>query len=277
MQAKTSQEYTQESGDPVSVPASRYSRRVPAAASHCATRGNSAVLALMTEVSATNFGLLIAYLVPGFTALWGTSYFSETIRHWLSGSGGATPTVGGFMYITLASVAAGVTVSTVRWAIIDTIHRWTGLAQPKWDFSRLQDNVTAYNVLNEIHYKYFLFHSNLNVAIVFLYTARRIHLGLLTEPLGWIDLAFLLLCVILFVGARDNLRKYYERVGQLLGTTWSSDCPRCSANRLAHRRQPSAVVVDEPAGLTSSTIGDLKGDIRASQLRRIPERRIAGR
>ena len=61
----------------------------------------------MTEVSATNFGLLIAYRVPGFTALWGTSYFSETVRHWLSGSGATTPTVGGFMYITLASVAAG--------------------------------------------------------------------------------------------------------------------------------------------------------------------------
>src|SRR5437763_832294 len=114
----------------------------------------------MKEVTSSNFGLLIAFLLPGFTSLWGASYFSETVGHWLSDAG-TTPTVGGFMYVTLASVAAGVTVSTVRWAVLDTIHRWTGLPQPAWDFSRLQDNVVAYNVLNEIHYKYYQFHGNL--------------------------------------------------------------------------------------------------------------------
>ena len=50
----------------------------------------------MKEVSLSNFGLLIAFVLPGFMVLWGASYFSETINHWLSGSD-ATPTVGGFM------------------------------------------------------------------------------------------------------------------------------------------------------------------------------------
>ena len=131
----------------------------------------------MKEVSSSNFGLLIAFLLPGFVVVWGASYFSETIALRLSGSG-ATPTVGGFMYVTLASVAAGVTVSTVRWAVIDTLHRWTGLPQPHWDFSRLQDNVAAYNVLNEIHYKFYQFHGNLLIALLFVYVARRVHLGL---------------------------------------------------------------------------------------------------
>ena len=232
----------------------------------------------MTEVSATNFGLLIAYLVPGFTALWGTSYFSETVRHWLSGSGATTPTVGGFMYITLASIAAGVTVSTVRWAIIDTIHRLTGLPQPNWNFSRLQDNVTAYNVLNEIHYKYYLFHSNLFVALLFVYTARRIHFGFFAEPVGWFDLSFLLLSVILFVGSRDNLRKYYERVAQLLGTTSNDRQPSTVAgDRLPQQQQLSPAVADETAELTSSTFGDLTGDAPKDQSRRIRERHTTGR
>ena len=171
----------------------------------------------MKEVSSSNFGLLIAFLLPGFVVLWGASYFSGTIALWLSGSG-ETPTVGGFMYVTLASVAAGVTVSTVRWAVIDTIHHWTGLPQPHWDFSRLQDNVAAYNVLNEIHYKFYQFHGNLLIALFFVYVARRVHLGFFVEPLGWVDLGCLLLSVILFVGSRDTLRKYYVRVSQLLGS-----------------------------------------------------------
>lgn len=156
-------------------------------------------LQFVKDVSASNFGLLIGFLLPGFTVLWGLSYFSETVRNWLSGAS-TTPTVGGFMYVTLASVAAGVTVSTVRWAVIDTVHRWTGLRQPAWDFSRLQDNVAAYNVLNDIHYKYYLFHGNHLISLSFLYVARRIHLGFLTAPFGWADAGFLALSVVLFAG-----------------------------------------------------------------------------
>ena len=80
----------------------------------------------MKDVSPGNFGVLIAFVLPGFVVLWGVSYFSATVRLWLSGAG-TTPTIGGFMFGTLASVAAGVTVSTVRWLVIDKIHHWTGI------------------------------------------------------------------------------------------------------------------------------------------------------
>ena len=189
-------------------------------------------LHVVKDVSSSNFGLLIGFVLPGFTVLWGMSYFSETISHWLAGSS-TTPTVGGFLYVTLASVAAGVMVSTVRWAVIDTIHHWTGLRQPEWDFSRLRQSVAAYNVLNEIHYKYYLFHSNHLVALLLVYLARRIHLGFFTAPWGWLDLGFLVLSVILFVGSRDTLRKYYTRVGQLLG----SEMPKRKAKPVRRGRR----------------------------------------
>ena len=120
----------------------------------------------MKEVSSSNFGLLIAFVLPGFTALWGATYISPVLRSWLGGADATGPTVGGFLYVTLASVAAGLTVSTVRWAIIDTIHHWTGLPQPAWDFSRLQEHVAAYKVLHEIHYKFYQFNSNTLVSLV---------------------------------------------------------------------------------------------------------------
>lgn len=178
----------------------------------------------MKDVSLGNFGVLIAFVLPGFIVLWGVSYFSATVRLWLSGAG-TTPTIGGFMFGTLASVAAGVTVSTVRWLVIDTIHHWTGIRQPPWDFARLQDNVGAYNVLNDIHYKFYLFHANGLIALIFVYVARRAHQGIFTAPVGWFDLGFALLSVVLFVGSRDMLRKYYTRVSGLLGTLQSAPEP----------------------------------------------------
>jgi len=172
----------------------------------------------MKEVSSSNFGLLIAFILPGFTALWGASFISPLLRSWLGGADATGPTVGGFLYVTLASVAAGLIVSTVRWAIIDSIHHCTGLPQPTWDFSRLQENVAAYKVLHEIHYKFYQFNSNTLVSLLFVYIARRIHLGFWTAALGWFDVGVLLLLVIFYVGSRDTLRNFYGRVNDLLGS-----------------------------------------------------------
>jgi hypothetical protein len=42
-------------------------------------------------------------------------------------------------------------------------------------------------------------------------------LGFWSKPLGWADAAFAAVAVVLFVGSRDNLRSYYDRVVMLLG------------------------------------------------------------
>ena len=172
----------------------------------------------MSEVTQKDFGLLIAYLLPGFVALWGVSIFSPTVQTWLGETPPNSPTVGGFFYVTIASVGAGLTVSVVRWAVIDTIHHWTGVRNPQWDFSRLQENVAAFDTLVQIHYHHYQWCSNSLVSLSFLYLARRLSLGFWTSPLGWPDTGFLFLAVILFAGSRDTLRKYYTRVAKLLGT-----------------------------------------------------------
>lgn len=170
------------------------------------------------DLSLTNFGLIIAYLLPGFTALWGVSYFSETVRLWIHGSPADSPTVGGFLYVTMASIAAGLTASTIRWAIIDSIHHRTGIHPPQWDFSLLQRNVDAFGVLVEIHYKYYQFYGNMLIALTFTYCARRWSLGFLQAPVNGYDFAFLFLHSIFFLGSRDSLRKYYQRTAHFLET-----------------------------------------------------------
>ncbi len=172
----------------------------------------------MRSISTSNFGLVIAYLLPGFTALWGLSYVSQTIRSWLAATPTDAPTVGGFLYVTLGSIAAGLTVSTVRWAVIDTIHHWTGISPPHWDFSRLQENINAFSALVEIHYRYYQFYANMLVSLVLACAVRWQALGLWSDFLSWHSLAFLLLGGIFFVASRDTLRKYYSRTAQMLDT-----------------------------------------------------------
>ena len=108
----------------------------------------------MQSVTNANFGPLIAYLVPGATALFGISEFSLALRSWFAVVPPQAPTIGGSLYLTVASIACGMVVSAIRWAIVDTFHRMMGLPMQALDFSKLGQNVEAFNLLIEIHYRH---------------------------------------------------------------------------------------------------------------------------
>ena len=170
----------------------------------------------MRDVSPFNFGVAAAYLVPGFVVLWGASYLSPIMRTWLATPPDNLPTVGGLLYVTVASLAAGTTASAVRWAIFDMLHHRTGVAPPRWDFATLPEKLEAFQTLIEIHYRYYQLHANLLVALAFAYAARFFATPSRAYRVGTVDLGFMIVSVILFLGSRDALRKYYRRAGELL-------------------------------------------------------------
>ena len=172
----------------------------------------------MNILSNENFGLVIAYILPGFVALWGVSFFSPTVESWITVSQQGAPTVAGFMYVTLASIGTGLTVSGVRWAIIDSIHHLTGLTRPAWKFVNLDDKLKGFLTLNEAHYRYYQFYANMFVAVGLTYAAWLTWNGKGLRAAGWANLHFVVLETILFANSRDTLAKYYLRVAQLLGT-----------------------------------------------------------
>ena len=161
------------------------------------------------------FGPLIAYLVPGATVLFGFSQFSSTLWTWFAVTPADAPTIGGFLYLTVASLAAGMTVSAFRWAVVDTLHSLTGLPLPLLDFSRLGRNVAAYGLLIEIHYVHYQFFAKEAVSMAIAFLCYRVKLGGLLQ-LGWPDLAFVALEAVFLTTLRDTLKKYYTRSRQLL-------------------------------------------------------------
>ncbi len=192
---------------------------------------------VMKDLSDKNFGLLIAYIVPGTIVLVGVAAFSPTVQSWLVSSSPAGPTVGGFLFVTLASVAAGMTASAVRWATVDRLHHRTGVLKPAWDDSKLPERLEAFEAIVEAHYRYYQFHSNTLVAMLFAYAAWRPTLG----PRHFSsDLGVLVLSAIFFAVSRDNLRRYYGRAAVLLGPL-NKEFPheqRSRSSRFGSTRQP---------------------------------------
>ena len=169
----------------------------------------------MQDITTKNFGLLIAYILPGFLLLWGGSHHSLTLQGWLGQTSDELPTVGGFLYVTLGSIAAGMMASTLRWLVIDTLHHWTGLRQPPWDFSQLADRVSAFDTLIEIHYRFYQHYANMIVALVGCLLLRWTAIGFRVGE----AVAVLLVTSLYGVASRDTLRKYYARVAGVLGTS----------------------------------------------------------
>ena len=195
-----------------------------------------------TPLSNENFGLVIAYVLPGFVALWGVSYFSPTVESWITTSQPGAPSVAGFMYVTLASIGTGLTVSGVRWLVIDSIHHLTGLRRPAWKFVNLDDKLQGFLTLNEGHYRYYQHFANMCVAVAFTYTAWLVSSGHGLRAAGWANLHFVVLEIVLFANSRNTLANYYSRVAQLLGTLTNPKkepvvCPMASVSMITRPKQ----------------------------------------
>lgn len=166
------------------------------------------------EVDERSFGILIAYVIPGWIVLAGFSYCSDTIASWLTGSVTNSPTIGGFLFASLASIGLGVLVSTVRWLAIDPVMRLAGVQSTNHGFSHLQQSHEALTILVNGHYRYYQFHANLCVALPLTATLRWTYGEFHIEELFGAVIVF----VVLLLGARDTLQKYYARCGQVLGS-----------------------------------------------------------
>jgi hypothetical protein len=170
----------------------------------------------MIPVSNRNFGLLIAYLVPGFVALHGLTPHWPVLQAWLGGPSGSSATVGGFLYVTIASTAAGMTLSTIRWLVLDHLHAITGLPPPRADFSRLQANVDAYQAAIEYHYRYYQFYGSSIFAVFVVLIGRWPLVDVLPAHPRLAVLLLIMLSVLFFAASRDALRKYYTRTRFIL-------------------------------------------------------------
>jgi len=176
----------------------------------------------MKDVGRDNFGLLIAYLLPGFVVLWGLKPFVPEVQEWLGSSQAGAPTVGGFLFGTLASTGAGMVVSAVRWAVLDRVHHRTGIREPCWDFGKLSHRWQAFEALVEYHYRYYQCYANMLVALVFACGVSLDMQGRLPVQGAIPTLGFLVVFVVLVAGSRDALRKYYRRVDDLQRSTRST-------------------------------------------------------
>lgn len=161
------------------------------------------------------FGLVIAYLLPGFIALMGVSRVMPVVAGWLRADQSAS--LGAPLYALLAATAAGMIVSCFRWLLVDQLHALMGITAPHFNAQALQEHPTAFNYLVESHYRYYQFYANTLIAVTWTFAVQWTE----RSPSSPVSIGMLLgsfiLCVTLFAGSRDALTKYRDRTRRLIG------------------------------------------------------------
>lgn len=170
----------------------------------------------MKDVNSSNFGLLIAYLVPGAITLWGLSYVSPTVNSWFSVSAESTPTIGGFLFGTVAAIATGLLVNAIRWHTVDPLHFATGVPRKCWDYPRAPDHVPALQFLVANQFRYYECYANSAVAIAL---AATIWLRAGDRPSPWLLLGIATLELLLWSASRRTLCNYHRRINAFLANT----------------------------------------------------------
>jgi hypothetical protein len=166
----------------------------------------------MKEISNSNFGILIAYLVPGFVTLVGVGRFIPVVRESLMVSSASAPTVEGFLFVTLAAIGLGLLVNAVRWQIIDNLHYWTGVPRRSWDYSMLPDRIGAFQYLVANQFRYYECYSNLVVAVGASHGSAE-----LAGHATWSERTIVaVILVILWNASRKTLANYHSRIGAFL-------------------------------------------------------------
>jgi hypothetical protein len=176
----------------------------------------------MTQGPPWQFGLILAYLVPGFIGLAGVAPLVPAVARWLTLTTPGSLDLGPTFYAVLAATAVGMILSCFRWLLIDRLHQSTGLKRPVWNDESLHGKLGSFDYLVQNHFRYYEFCGNTLLALLWAYGVNRI-LG--TSRIFGVgtDLAVLVVLLVLFVASRDALTKYYARTALLLGDIAEKD------------------------------------------------------
>lgn len=198
----------------------------------------------MSEISA-DFGIVLAYIVPGFLSLWSVAYCSNTLTHLFRTDVKGEQRAFNVFFLAVICLAAGMFLSLIRAATIDYSFKSDIPARLSWfcdhdllecraalrvepDFGRLTcDGIRESFLLVESRYKRpYQFYGNMALALIVAAVAFACRLRTSTPRVGRYCFAVLVLFWAIGVFAfYSGERRAHYRYTQAVETLNKADCP----------------------------------------------------
>jgi len=175
----------------------------------------------MKDVTATSFGLIIAFLLPGLSGLYSLTFWSEDIKTLFVTFLTADSNVGLFFLVLAVSFVVGLQIALLRAIVFERLICRSYNIDPKLFrvIGSDENRQKLYMTLADAHYKYHQFWGGMCFVIpVYYFGLLGKYFDHLTlGAIFFISIAFILLELITIWGAVEGYKLYVQRANNLLG------------------------------------------------------------
>jgi hypothetical protein len=173
----------------------------------------------LKDVSSSTFGYVIAYLLPGFLAIYALSIWYSPLRSVFESFATAESTAGIFFLVLLGALLIGVELMAFRWVLFDCWlcrrHRLKPI-----DFEKLStnENMNAFQIIVDQHYRYHQFWGALTLVLPFVFWGAARQQGIALYSIGTIVVVIVaaIFEVVTVCAALDAYRNYVARARAIL-------------------------------------------------------------
>lgn len=164
---------------------------------------------ITAPLKAIDFGLMIAFFLPGTVTFFAMKYFSPDISTLFAAVLNKDENLGATFLIVAGSLVVGLITSAFRRAVLDWIHHHTGVEQLDFEYGKFveKDWQALINEVVNTDYRFYQFYGNMLVALSFLCFARLVHVSVSEHPMSFI--LNILAIVLLFYSSRLALNDMY--------------------------------------------------------------------
>ncbi|HEY2295645.1 MAG TPA: hypothetical protein VGM86_33490 [Thermoanaerobaculia bacterium] len=126
-----------------------------------------------------NFGLIIAYFLPGVLVTYSLRYLSFRIDHLLKVVEEGQAFIGPAAILIMGALVAGLIISSVRVVLVEPLIHFTGVPKPRTDYKKLApaEQWAVYSQIVENIYRFYQFYGNIFLGLLMLGLIRYLIAG----------------------------------------------------------------------------------------------------
>jgi hypothetical protein len=203
------------------------------------------------DVTSTSFGLIIAYLLPGFCAFFALSFWWPQVADIFSKFLEAESNIGLFLFVIVCSLIAGLEISIFRWILFERwLCRKSQLDRTKFAHLGVDAKLTAFRAAVDEHYRYHQFWGGMAVAIPFIGLGLIKDVSAVCEQMG-LGCGFLLVEIVTIFAGCSAFQNYVDRATHILEGLDHGQ--RMGENREGGPQSPSTNAAPATPSATTST------------------------
>ena len=121
-----------------------------------------------------NFGLIIAYFLPGVLVTYSLRYISARIDHLLHAVEEGQVFLGPAVVLVVGALVAGLIISSIRTVAVDSLLYKAGIPKPQVDYKKLTsaEKWAVYSQVVENIYRFYQFYGNIFLGLLLLAILR---------------------------------------------------------------------------------------------------------